>query len=69
MRAVVAGCELALPTRLSEQFLDHQRVDVDHVVLNQVQRKHAGFAAVAGHLAATGKEYEIRGAVPLFNDV
>lgn len=27
------------------------------------------FPAVAGHLAATGKEHEIRGAVPLFDHV
>jgi hypothetical protein len=37
-----------------------------------VQREHADlvvFPAVAGHLAATGKEHEIRGAVPLFDHV
>jgi NAD(P)-dependent dehydrogenase (short-subunit alcohol dehydrogenase family) len=37
-----------------------------------VQREHADlvvFPAVADHLAATGKEHEIRGAVPLFDHV
>jgi hypothetical protein len=37
-----------------------------------VQPEHADlvvFPAVADHLAATGKEHEIRGAVPLFNHV
>ena len=48
--------------RLGQHFLDHQRVDVDHAVLDQVQREHADLvvlAAVAGHLAAAGEEHEI----------
>ena len=52
--------------------MNHQRVDVDHAILNQVQREHADlvvFPAVAGHLAATRKEHKIRGAVPLFDHV
>jgi hypothetical protein len=39
---------------------------------NSVQREHADlvvFPAVADHLAATCKEHEIRGAVPLFDHV
>jgi hypothetical protein len=28
---------------LGHQFLDHQRVHVDHAILNQMQREHADF--------------------------
>ena len=58
--------------RLCQYVLDHQRVDIDHAVLNQVQREQADlvvFVTVAGHLTTPGKEHEIRGAVPLFDDV
>ena len=58
--------------RLCRQTLNHQRIDVDHAVLNQVQREHADplvFPAAAGHLAAAGEEHEIRGSVPLFDHV
>jgi len=53
-------------------FLNHQCVDVDHAVLNQVQREHTDLvilSTVADHLAATGKEHEIGGAVPLLDHV
>ncbi len=66
------GREFALPMRLCQYVLDHQRVDIDHAVLNQVQREHADlvvFVTVAGHLTTPGKEHEIRSAVPLFDDV
>jgi hypothetical protein len=55
--------------RLGQHLLDHQRVDVDHTILNQVQREHADFVifvTVTRHLAATSEEYEIRSTDPLF---
>ena len=33
--------------RLCQHFLDHQRVDVNHAVLDQVQREHADFVILA----------------------
>jgi hypothetical protein len=42
-RAEITGGELDGPVRLSDDLLDHQRVDVDHGVLEQVQRQHADF--------------------------
>jgi hypothetical protein len=38
-RSVIAKCKLAQSMRLCQHFLDHQRVDIDHAVLNQVQRR------------------------------
>ena len=66
------GVELSLPVRLRQHLLEHERVDVDHAVLEQVQRQHADLvvlAAVAGQLAAAGEEHEVVGAVPLLDDV
>ena len=58
--------------RQGQHFLNHQCVDIHHAILNQVQREQADlvvFVRVAGHLTTPGKEHEIRGAVPLFDDV
>src|SRR5512135_381589 len=47
-------------------------VDVNHAVLEQMQREHADLVvltAVAGQLAAAGEEHEVVGAVPLLDDV
>ena len=71
-RAQVAGRQASCPVRLRQHLLEHERVDVDHAVLEQVQRQHADlvvFAAVAGHFAAAGEEDEVGGAVPLLDDV
>ena len=54
---IVARCHLSLPMGFCEHLLNHQRVDVNHTVLDQ----HADFvvlATVAHHLAATGEEHE-----------
>jgi hypothetical protein len=58
--------------RARQDLLDHQGVDVDHTVLEQVQRQHADFMvlpAVAGHFVAPREEDEVIGAVPLLDDV
>ena len=57
---VVAQCQLALPVRLLQHPLNHQRVDVHHAVLDQVQREHADLmilAAVTCHLATPDEEH------------
>ena len=69
---VVAWRHGLLPARARQDLLDHEGVDVDHAVLNQVQREHADLvvlAAIAGHLTAPGEEHEVCGAVPLLDDV
>jgi hypothetical protein len=43
---------------LRQDFLQHERVHVDHAVLDQMQRQHAGLVIlppVADHLAAAGE--------------
>ena len=69
---IVAWSEPALPVRQCQYFLDHQRIDVDHAVLDQVQREHADLvilAAVARHFTPAGKEHEVGRAVPLLDHV
>ena len=71
-RMQVARCQPALPFWPGEHLLDHERVDVDHAVLEQVEAEHAHllvFAPVARHLAAAGKEDEVVGRVPLLHHV
>ena len=70
--SVVAWHHGLLPARARQDLLDHEGVDVDPAVLNQVQREHADLvvlAAIAGHLTAPGEEHEVCGAVPLLDDV
>jgi hypothetical protein len=53
------------PGGLAEYALKHQRVDVDHAVLQQVQGQHSCLLIlqpVGGDLAATAIEDEIVGA-------
>ena len=64
--------ESVFPVRPGQYLLQHQCVDVDHAVLQQVQAQHADFlilAPVAREFAALGKEDEIIGAIPLLDDV
>ena len=71
-RVQVAWGEAPLPLGPGEDLLDHEGVDVNHAVLQQVQAKHADFlvlATVAGELAAAGKEDEVVGAVPMLDHV
>ncbi|CBJ79318.1 hypothetical protein XBJ1_0167 [Xenorhabdus bovienii SS-2004] len=54
---------------LGQYFLDHQCVDINHAVLNQVQRQHAdlmSFARITRHLTTACKEYKISYTIPLF---
>lgn len=58
--------------RPRQHGLDHQGVDVDHAVLDQMEREHADLVVlttVAHHLAAAGEEDEIGRAVPLLDDI
>ena len=52
---------------LSQHLLDHQRIDVDHAVLEQVQCEHAGLmilAAVARHFATADRITNHKGRNP-----
>jgi hypothetical protein len=58
----VARGELADPFPLRQHLLQHERVDIDHAVLEQVEAKHAEFViltSVARQFAAAGKEHEV----------
>ena len=44
--AAIRAGEPVGPRRLGECLLDHERVDVDHGVLQQVQRQHADFVVL-----------------------
>jgi hypothetical protein len=58
--------------RLRQDLLNHQRVDIDLAVLNQMQSKHADlvvFRSITDHFSASGEEHEVGGAVPLFSHV
>jgi hypothetical protein len=71
-RTEIPSAELSRPLRLCQGLLEHEGVDVDHTVLEQMQSEHADFvvlAAVARELAMTCKENEVVGAVPLLDDV
>jgi integrase len=46
---VVTRRQPSLPVLLRQHLLDHQRVDVDHAVLDQVQREHADPGKVHPH--------------------
>ena len=70
--AEIAGAKLSRPLRLRQGLLEHEGVDVDRAVLEQMQRQHADLvvlAAVARELAMAGEENKIVGTVPLLNDV
>lgn len=43
---VVTWCHGILPSLLGQDLLDHQGVDVDHTILNQMQGKHADLMIV-----------------------
>ena len=71
-RPEVRGGQPVLPMGLGQDFLHHERIDVDHAVLQKVQRQHADllvFAPVAGHLAPAGKIDKIVGAIPALDNV
>jgi hypothetical protein len=70
--AQIPGREPFRPLRLRQHLLQHEGVNVNHAVLEQVQCEHADFmvlAAIADHFASTGEEDEVVGAVPLLDDV
>ena len=61
-----------LPFWLAQDTLHHERVDVDHGVLEEMQAEHAGLVvlmAVADQFATLGEKDEVVGAVPLLDQV
>ena len=71
-RSQVSRGELADPLGLRQHLLKHKRVDIDHAVLQQVQRQHADLvilASIAHQLAPAGEKDEVVGAVPLLDHV
>ena len=71
-RAQIPGRQLSGPLRLRKHLLQHEGVDVNHAILEQMQREHADFmvlATTADHFASAGEEDEVVGAVPLLDDV
>lgn len=70
--AQIPGRELSRPLLLRQHLLQHEGVDVNHAVLEQMQREHTDFmilATIADHFASAGEEDEVVGAVPLLDDV
>lgn len=70
--AQIPGSDFSRPLRLRQHLLQHEGVDVNHAVLEQMQREHADFmilATIADHFASAGEEDEVVGAVPLLDDV
>ena len=75
----VSWGELVGPLRLRQHLLKHERIDIDHAVLQQVQRQHADLvilASIAHQLAPAGEEDEVVGAgarnvtvVPVSNEL
>ena len=58
--------------RLRQNPLEHQRIDVDHAILQQVQCQHAHlvvFPSVARQLSAPGEKDKIVSAIPLLDHV
>lgn len=71
-RCVVARGQSALPVPARQHLLNHQRVDVDHAVLNQVQPEHTNlvvFPMVADHLTTAGERHGVRRVIPSFGYV
>ena len=68
----VDRCQAASPVRLRQNLLQHERVHVDHTVLQKVQRGMLSsliLVPIARQLAAAGEKHEVVGPVPLLNDV
>jgi hypothetical protein len=66
------GVSLPSRLRLGQDLLKLERIDVHHAVLQQMEAQHRDLvilAAVAGKLAAAGKEDELVGAAPWLDDV
>ena len=58
--------------RTREHLLHHKSVNINHAVLQEVQRQHAQLVIlgpIAGQFATPGKKYEIVGAIPLLYHV
>jgi hypothetical protein len=58
--------------RLRQHLLEHERVDIDHAVLQQMQRQHAHLViltVVAHEFTAAGEEDEVIGAIPLLDHI
>src|SRR5712692_4487662 len=61
-----------LPARLTQDPLDHQRVDIDQGTLQEMQRQHRQllvFPLIGGKFSSFAKENKIVGAVPVLDDV
>jgi hypothetical protein len=59
----VGRCQAASPVRLRQNALQHERVHVDHAVLQKVQREHAQLmilVPIARQLAAAGRKTRSR---------
>ena len=55
-----------------QDLLQHENVEIHHVILEHMQGKDADFvilAAIADHFAAEGEEDQIVGTVPLLMDI
>jgi hypothetical protein len=60
------------PVRTVENALQHQGVDVDHAVLEEMEAEHTGFVifgSIACEFAALGEEDKVVGTVPSLDDV
>ena len=58
--------------RTREHLLHHKSVNIDHAVLQEVQRQHAQLVIlgpIAGQFTTPGKEDKIIRAVPMLNHV
>jgi hypothetical protein len=56
----------------AEHPLNHQRIDIHHRVLQQVQRQHRHlliFSAIGRDLAPFANENEVVGTVPVLDDI
>ncbi len=68
----VPGTQPRCPQGLCDSLLEHEGVDIDHAVLEHMERQHADFvvvSAVAGKFSVSGEEDEVVGTVPLLDDV
>jgi len=68
----LVGAHALQPDRFAKHALEHQSVDVDHAVLQQVQGQHGCLLVlqpVGGDLATAAIEDEIVGAIPGFDHV
>ena len=68
----VFGCHPFPPCVLTEHALNHQRIDIHHRVLQQMERQHRHllfFLAMRSDCAACPSKNEVIGAVPVLDDI